>query len=311
MTSAPATRNSPMSETRPATEDRPLIWIDGTLYPKSEAKISVYDHGLLYGDGCFEGIRFYNKRIFKARAHLDRIYRNCERIRLPIPYTKDEMLAMMRECIDANGLTDGYIRLIVTRGVGTLGLNPFKCERAGVISIADTIALYPPEMYENGMKVIVAKRPRTPTACLDPSLKSLNYLNNILAKVEAIDAGVLECIMLSTEGWVGECSGDNIFVVKDGRLLTPPLEAGMLDGITRAFVKDELAPSLGVEVEEKWMRIEDVLQADEIFLTGTAAEIIAVTQIEDTVIGSGKEGPVTKRLRDGFRKVVSKDAPED
>lgn len=295
---------------KPVASDLPLIWIDGQLHPKSEAKVSVYDHGLLYGDGCFEGIRFYDKRIFKARAHIDRIYRNCERIRLKVPYTKDEMLAALRECIEANGLKDGYIRLLITRGVGSLGLNPFKCERAGVIIIADKIALYPPEMYENGMKVIVAKRPRTPTACLDPSLKSLNYLNNILAKVEAIDAGVLECIMLSTEGWVGECSGDNIFAVKDGRLLTPPLETGMLDGITRAFVINELAPSVGMKVEEKWMRPEEIKGADEIFLTGTAAEIIAVTQVDDTKIGSGREGPITRKLRDAFTKVVSKDAPE-
>ena len=292
-------------------EDRPFVWIDGKMLPKSQATISVWDHGLLYGDGCFEGIRFYNKRIFKNKAHLDRIYRNCDRLRIKVPYSQDELTQVMRDCIDANGLNDGYIRLIITRGVGTLGLNPFKCPRAGVIVIADHIALYPPEMYAEGMRVIVAKRPRTPTACLDPSLKSLNYLNNILAKVESIDAGCLECIMLSTEGYVGECSGDNLFIVKDGKVLTPPLETGMLDGITRGFVMNELCPKVGVPLEQKWMRIEEVKAADEIFLTGTAAEIIAVTQVDETKIGTGKEGPVTKRLRAAFTDVVSHNAPEN
>lgn len=291
--------------------DRPFVWINGEFKPKSQATVSVFDHGLLYGDGVFEGIRFYNKRIFKSGAHLRRIYRNCERIRLPVGYEPREVEDAMREAIEMNGLADGYIRLLITRGVGSLGLHPFRCERAGVIIIADKISLYPPEMYEKGMKVIVAKRPRTPTACLDPSLKSLNYLNNILAKIEAIDAGVLECIMLSTEGWVGECSGDNLFIVKDGRVLTPPLEAGMLDGITRAFVMNELSPKLGLEMEEKWMRIDEVRDADEVFLTGTAAEVIAVTSIEDTVIGDGVEGPVTRRIREAFREVIAAGAPED
>lgn len=291
--------------------DRPFVWINGEFKPKSQATVSVFDHGLLYGDGVFEGIRFYNKRIFKSGAHLRRIYRNCERIRLPVGYEPREVEDAMREAIEMNGLADGYIRLLITRGVGSLGLHPFRCERAGVIIIADKISLYPPEMYEKGMKVIVAKRPRTPTACLDPSLKSLNYLNNILAKIEAIDAGVLECIMLSTEGWVGECSGDNLFIVKDGRVLTPPLEAGMLDGITRAFVMNELCPKLGLEMEEKWMRIDEVRDADEVFLTGTAAEVIAVTSIEDTVIGDGVEGPVTRRIREAFREVIAAGAPED
>lgn len=311
MTTAPVTRKSPMPESPVVLEDKPLIWIDGEMYPKHEAKVSVYDHGLLYGDGVFEGIRFYNGRIFKSMSHLERIYRNAEAIRINIPYTKEQMHAMMHECIRVNGLKDGYIRLIITRGVGTLGLDYRKCPRAGVICIADKIALYPPEMYENGMRVVVAKRPRTPTACLDPKLKSLNYLNNVLAKMEAIDAGCLEVIMLSTEGYVGECSGDNLFTIKNGVIYTPPVETGMLDGVTRTFVIKELAPKLGIKVEEKWMKVEDVKASDEIFLTGTAAEVIAVNQVDDTVIGSGKEGPITKRLRAAFKEIVSANAPED
>jgi branched-chain amino acid aminotransferase len=311
MTTAPVTRNSPMPEAPVVIEDKPLIWIDGEMYPKHEAKVSVYDHGLLYGDGVFEGIRFYNNRIFKSMSHLNRIYRNAEAIRIEIPYSKDEMHAMMHECIRANNLVDGYIRLIVTRGAGTLGLDYRKCPKPGVICIADKISLYPPEMYENGMRIIVAKRPRTPTACLDPKLKSLNYLNNVLAKMEAIDAGCLEVIMLSTEGYVGECSGDNLFTVKNGVIYTPPLETGFLDGITRNFVIKELAPKIGVKVEEKWMKVDEVKASDEIFLTGTAAEVIAVTGVEDTTIGSGKEGPITKKLRAAFKEIVSKNAPED
>ncbi len=306
-TGRPAVSTSP---TREAT-DRPLVWIDGELLPKSQAKVSVFDHGLLYGDGCFEGIRIYQGKIFKCASHLERIYRNCERLRIEVPMTRDAMTKMMRECIEANGIGDGYIRLLVTRGVGTLGLNPFKCPKASVICIADQIALYPPEMYRDGMKVIVAKRPRTPTACLDPSLKSLNYLNNILAKVEAIDAGCLEAIMLSVDGFVGECTGDNLFIVKGGKVFTSPLDVGMLDGITRAFVIKELGPKAGVSIEEKRLRLEDVKGADEMFLTGTAAEIIAVTQVEDVKIGTGKEGAVTAKLRAAFKDVVSKSAPEN
>lgn len=294
-----------------ASEDRPFIWIDGKMLPKSQAVVSVFDHGLLYGDGCFEGIRIYGGQIFKSRSHLNRIFRNAERLRMVMPYSKDEMHEMMMECVRANGLKDGYIRLIFTRGVGTLGLNPFKCPRPGVICIADQIALYPDEMYRDGMKVIVAKRPRTPTACLDPSLKSLNYLNNILAKVEAIDAGCLEAIMLSLDGYVGECTGDNLFIIKNGELLTSPLEVGMLDGITREFVMKTIAKNCGVKVVERKLRLDDVLKADEIFLTGTAAEIIAVTQVDDKKISTG-EGPVTKKLRAEFKRIVTQPSiPQD
>lgn len=314
MTTAPIAGHSRATASQAGARqeaDRPYIWIDGALLPKNEAKISVFDHGLLYGDGCFEGIRIYQRRIFKCGAHLRRIYRNAERLRMEMPYAPAEMEAMMYECIEANDLVDGYIRLIFTRGVGTLGLNPFKCPRPSVICIADQIALYPPEMYQDGMRVVVAKRPRTPTACLDPTLKSLNYLNNILAKVEAIDAGCLEAIMLSTDGYVGECTGDNLFIIKNGQAFTSPLDVGMLDGITREFVMTTLFPACGVTVTERRLKLDDVLNADEVFLTGTAAEIIAVTQIEKKVISKG-EGPITRRLRDQFRTIVTgPDMPED
>ncbi|GAB4544310.1 MAG: branched-chain-amino-acid transaminase [Phycisphaerales bacterium] len=307
--------------------DRPYIWIDGELLPKSEAKISVFDHGLLYGDGCFEGIRVYKGRIFKCQQHLDRIYRNAERLLMGkqeacqgkpdgFVYSKDEMRDIMYRCIEANELVDGYIRLIFTRGVGTLGLHPFQCARPSVICIADQISLYPESMYLEGMKVIVAKRPRTPAVCLDPQLKSLNYLNNILAKTEAIEAGVLEAIMISysddpAKQIVGECTGDNLFIIKNGVVYTSPLEIPMLDGITRAFVINELCPACDVEVVERPLTLSDVLAADEIFLTGSAAEMIAVRQVDDAVISDG-EGPVTKKLRTKFREIVTSDnIPED
>ena len=289
--------------------ERPLIWVDGELLPKSKAVVSVFDHGLLYGDGCFEGIRVYNGQIFKCDSHLERIFRNAETMFMmrqnkgKFPYTRAEIRRVMEQCVEANGLKDGYIRLIFTRGVGTLGLNPFKCEKPTVICIADQISLYPEEMYREGMRVIIAKRPRTPTSCLDPALKSLNYLNNIMAKVEAIDAGCLEAIMLSIDGYVGECTGDNLFVVKGGALITSPLDVGMLDGITRAFVMNEVAPALGVGVTEKRLKVDDIYDADEIFLTGTAAEIIAVTKVEQTEISDG-EGPITKQLRMKFREMA-------
>ncbi len=317
----------PTSPTAPSAEieaiasrfspaDRPVIWIDGEWYAKGDAKVSVFDHGLLYGDGVFEGIRVYNGQIFKCQSHLDRIFRNAEALHMHrqpegIPYTKDQVREMMEACIAVNGLHDGYIRLIFTRGVGTLGLHPFKCPRPGVICIADQIQLYPDELYQTGMRVIVAQRPRTPAKCLDPQLKSLNYLNNILAKVEAIDADCLEAIMLSysddpSRKIVGECTGDNLFIVKDGELHTSPLEVAMLDGITRAFVIRELAPALGLKVTQRKLTLDEVLDADEVFLTGSAAEIIAVTQIDDKTVSDG-EGPVTAQLRGAFREVVSRD----
>ena len=299
---------------KPSTQDRPLIWVNGQMLPKSQAMVSVYDHGLLYGDGVFEGIRVYRGRIFKSKQHIERLWKSAEGIRMKIPVSKDEMVEIQRRCIEANEITEGYIRLVVTRGFGTLGLDPRKCPTPGIICIADEISLFPAEMYDKGMRVIVANRPKTPIPCLDPRTKSLNYLNNILAKCEAIDFGCHEVIMLNTEGYVTEGSGDNIFIVKGGKLYTPPPEAGILEGITREFVIKTLAKDLGIKVLEKMMRLEDVLDADEVFLTGSAAEIIAVTQIDqhdgkgkitrETRISDG-EGPVTKKLRGRFREIVT------
>ena len=287
------------------------IWIDGKMLPEEDAKIGVLDHGLLYGDGCFEGIRVYNGRIFKLQSHLERMWQSAERIRLDLPFTHEVIAAAVRETVEVNGITDGYVRLVFTRGVGTLGLHPFLCPKPTVFVIADTIKLYPPELYEEGMKIIVADRPRIPRECLDPQIKSLNYLNNILAKIEAIDAGVLEALMLNVDGWVSECTGDNIFVVKDGRLSTPPVDAGILDGITRRFVMNELCPALGLPIEERMMRLEEVLDADEVFLTGTAAEVIGVSEVGDHVIGGGAVGPITTRLVREFRARTSEGAAEN
>jgi branched-chain amino acid aminotransferase len=286
------------------------IWIDGQLIPQQDAKISVYDHGLLYGDGCFEGIRIYNKRIFKCQSHIDRLYRSAELIHLEIPYSKDEIDQAMRDCIAANELTDGYIRLVVTRGPGDLGLNPFLCKRPTVICIADKIKLYPDSFYEEGLGVVTAKRIRVDPRALDPAVKSLNYLNNILAKIEAINEGKLEAIMLNREGKVSECTGDNLFIVKDGSVHTPPTSAGILHGITRAFVL-ELCGKLGITAVERDMELEEVRQADEVFLTGTAAEIIAVTLVDETTVGDGKRGPITAKLNEAFRAAVRENAPED
>jgi len=294
-----------------ADEREQKIWIDGELVDRANAMVSVYDHGLLYGDGCFEGIRAYDGRIFKLRSHLDRMYRSAEKLRLEPAYSKDDIERAIRKTIEANGLSDAYIRLIFTRGVGTLGLHPFRCPKPGTIIIADSIQLYPEELYENGMHVILAQRPRIPIQCLDPAIKSLNYLNNILAKIEAIDAGVLEAIMLNVEGYVSECTGDNIFIINDDNIYTPPTQAGILHGITRQFVISDVGPACGYEIEEKLFKPDEMLAADEVFLTGTAAEVIGVSQIDETIIGSGKVGPITKQLTNEFRRRVTSGAPED
>jgi branched-chain amino acid aminotransferase len=295
--------------------DKPIVFVNGRYVPKSEATVSVYDHGLLYGDGIFEGIRVYRGRIFMCGQHMDRLWASAEGIQMEIPISREEMVEVMRECIRLNGLTDAYIRLVVTRGAGTLGLDPRKCPLPGIVCIADQIALYPPELYRDGMKVVVAKRPRIPVEALDPRIKSLNYLNNILAKTEAIAAGCLEAIMLNMQGYVCECTGDNIFAIKGGKVFTPPSSAGALEGITRRFVIERLCPDTKTACEEKMMRIEEFLTADEVFLTGSAAEIISVTGIERDgkvhTISKG-EGPVTKKLRERFRAIVtSEHVPED
>ncbi len=293
------------------TSEKPLIFVNGRMVPKSQAVVSVYDHGLLYGDGVFEGIRVYQGKIFKCQQHVDRLYRCAEKIHLNIPFPKEQMVAIQQMCIESNGLSEGYIRMIVSRGVGTLGLNPRLCPVPGVICIADQISLYPNDWYTSGMRVVVAKRPKTPVACLDPRIKSLNYLNNILAKVEAIEQGCLEAIMLSPDGWVTECTGDNLFIVKGGVLYTPPNTtgtSGSLEGITQKFVRDELVPMCGLKCVVKEMRLDEVLKADEVFLTGSAAEIIAVTQIDHEKKEhkiSASEGPITAKLRAKFREIVT------
>ncbi len=287
------------------------IWLDGTLVNTEDAHISVFDHGLLYGDGCFEGIRIYNGRIFKLRSHLQRMFESAKAIRLHSGYSIDEIEEAVRETVQANNQTDGYIRLVFTRGTGTLGLNPFLCPKATVFVIVENIKLYPDEMYEDGMSIIVAKRPRVPTCCLDPKVKSLNYLNNILAKIEAVDAGVLEALMLNCEGEVAECTGDNIFIIKDGCVFTPPVSAGILHGITRQFVIEEVAPVLGYSIEERPIQLAEVIDADEVFLTGTAAEVIGVSHIGDDVVGIGKVGKHTHAFEAEFRRRVLENAPED
>jgi branched-chain amino acid aminotransferase len=297
-------------DTKP--EPTPIVWVNGKLVPKSQAMVSVYDHGLLYGDGVFEGIRVYKRKIFKLKQHMDRLYRCCKAISLTVPIDVEEMIAIQRQTIEANNLDDGYIRLVVTRGFGTLGLDPRRCLVPGIICIADQIRLYSEDSYTKGMRVVVAKRPKMPVACLDPKIKSLNYLNNILAKVEAIEAGCDEAIMLSQDGWVTECTGDNLFFVKGGVVYTPPNSTGVsgsLDGVTQRFVKEEVIPACGFKCVVKEFRLEEVFAADEVFLTGTAAEMIAVTEIDHTdgkrySIGTG-EGPITKKLRAKFREVVT------
>ncbi len=287
------------------------IWLNGELVGTDEARISVFDHAVLYGDGCFEGIRAYGGRVFKLASHLDRMYASAEKLRLTPPYPKDEIDRAIRTTLAANGLTDAYIRLVFTRGVGTLGLHPFRCPKPTAFVITDSIELYPPELYESGMDVIVATQRRIPVESLDPAIKSLNYLNNILAKIEAIDAEVLEAIMLNVDGEVSECTGDNIFLVVDGVVVTPSASAGILHGVTRRYVLEELAPALGHAVEERPLALEEVFGADEVFLTGTAAEIIGVKRIDGRTIGCGAVGPVTRALTAEFRRRVSTNAPED
>jgi len=287
------------------------IWLNGTFVESEDAQVSVFDHGLLYGDGCFEGIRVYNGRIFKLRSHLKRLFESAEAIRLQPGYSIDELEEHVRATVQINDQKDGYIRLVITRGTGTLGLNPFLCPTATVFIIVENIKLYTDEMYREGMSIIVAKRPRIPAQCLDPKVKSLNYLNNILAKIEAIDAGVLEALMLNLDGEVSECTGDNIFIIKDGEISTPPISSGILHGITRQFVIEEVTPALGIAVQERTIQLDEVFVADEVFLTGTAAEVIGVSHIGDDVVGEGKVGPITLKLEKEFRRRVSQDAPEN
>lgn len=279
------------------------VWIDGEYFDKENAKVSVFDHGLLYGDGVFEGIRVYAGRIFECKHHLKRLYDSARAIRLTIPYTPEEVEKAMYETIKLNNFEDCYIRLVVTRGAGTLGLDPNRCPRASVIIITDLIRLYPQEMYDKGMAVITSSVMRNHPNALSPRIKSLNYLNNILAKIEAIDAGVPEAIMLNCEGYVAECTGDNIFIVRDGVVFTPPVSDGALEGVTRAVIMN-LCQSSFLPISEKRLERHDLYIADECFLTGTAAEVIPVTKIDGRPIGTGQPGPVTLKLLEAFHKFV-------
>lgn len=280
------------------------VWLNGQLVDKADAKISVYDHGLLYGDGVFEGLRIYSGKVFKLKEHIDRLYDSAKSIALTIPMTPEQLIEAVNKTVAVNNKVDGYIRLLVTRGAGTLGLDPRKCEPVVVI-IVDDISLYPKELYENGLKVITASTIRNHPNAVNPRIKSLNYLNNILAKMEAIQGGCLEAIMLNHKGDVAECTGDNIFVIKNGLIRTPSIDAGILEGITRNFVM-ELAGELGVPLKEATLSRHDIYTADEIFLTGTAAEVIAVTEVDSRTIGTGKEGEITRRIRQAFHAAVRK-----
>jgi len=279
------------------------VWMNGKLIDKERAAVSVYDHGLLYGDGVFEGIRVYNGKIFQCDAHVDRLFASASAIRLKIPITREEITEAMERTVAANGIVDGYIRLVVTRGPGTLGLNPFKCTSPVVFVIADQIAIYSPEMYENGLEVIIAKTRRISPEMLPPLVKSCNYLNNILAKIEAVDAGVPEAIMLNAAGQIAEATGDNVFIVSHGVIITPPIETGILNGITRK-VTINLARQLDIPLIERAIEVDELYAADECFLTGTAAEIIAVRKVDGRVIGQGKAGPITLKLMEAFRKFI-------
>lgn len=280
-----------------------LIYIDGEFYPKSQAKVSVFDHGYLYGDGIFEGIRAYNGRIFRCEEHIDRLYKCAKAIALDILLTKEEVTEAMLETVRRNNLKNAYIRLIVSRGVGDLSLSPKKCPKATVVIIADEIQLYPQEMYEKGLNAITSSVRRNSPASLDPQIKSLNYLNNVLARIEADRYGAAEALMLNHEGVVAECTGDNVFIVVDGKVYTPPIYVGALDGITRKMAI-EACKRLGIEVYEKEFTLFNLYNADECFFTGTAAEVIAVTKVDGRTIGSGVQGPITEKILEEFRKVT-------
>ncbi len=286
-----------------ASANKSTIYIDGNFLPESEAKISVFDHGLLYGDGIFEGIRFYNGRVFRLEEHLDRLWDSARSICLEIPLTQQQMTEALLETIRQNDLREGYIRLIVTRGVGNLGLNPAQCKKPSVIIIAATIALYPREVYENGLTVVTCATRRTNPGALNPAVKSLNYLNNVMARIEANLAGADEALMLNDAGNVAECTADNVFVVKRGQIFTPPISAGALRGITRSVVF-EIAAETGIKISETDITRHDVFIADECFLTGTAAELIPVVKADGRTIGTGKPGPITARMIERFRELT-------
>lgn len=286
------TRNIPMSA---------KVYINGKFFAPDEAMISVFDHGLLYGDGVFEGLRIYNGKIFRLEQHIRRLYDSAKAIYLEIPMSPAEMIEACRETVRQSEFTDGYIRLVITRGAGTLGLGPERTKDPQTIIIVDKIKLYPQEFYDNGLEIITASTIRNHPTALSPRIKSLNYLNNIMAKIEASKAGCLEALMLNHKGEVSECTADNIFIVRDGKLLTPPTDAGILEGVTRDVVL-ELAREAGIPTFEKTMTRYDVYVADECFMTGTAAEVIGVVKVDDRKIGDGKPGPITRKLKELFEQ---------
>ncbi len=279
------------------------IYINGKLYEKEHAKISVYDHGLLYGDGVFEGLRSYSGKVFRLEQHLDRLWASAKAILLEIPMTKESLAKAVNDTLATNNIKDGYIRLVVTRGAGTLGLDPNRCSDPQVIIITDHIALYPKELYENGLEIITASTIRNHPQALSARIKSLNYLNNILAKIEGLQAGCQEALMLNHLGHIAECTADNIFLVRGGQVYTPPIDAGILEGITRDAVM-EIARDAEFVMREETLTRHDAYTADEVFLTGSGAEIIPVIKIDSRVIGSGKPGPVTKELTKRFHELT-------
>ncbi|HEX4822754.1 MAG TPA: branched-chain-amino-acid transaminase [Candidatus Polarisedimenticolaceae bacterium] len=282
------------------------IYVDGTLYGKEDAKVSVFDHGFLYGDGVFEGIRAYDGNVFRLKEHIDRLYRSAHTIALEIPLTPEQMTQAVLDTVAANDKRDAYIRLVVSRGPGDLGIEPANCEHATVVIIVADIKLYPKELYETGANIVTSSVRRIPIQCLDPRIKSLNYLNNIMAKLDARRAGALEAVMLNHQGRVAECTADNLFFVADGGLKTPDLMNGALPGITRATVL-EIGVALGMPTEEGNYGLHDLYNADEVFLTGTGAEIMPVISVDGRKVGTGKPGAVTKKLLEEFRKRRTKD----
>ncbi len=281
----------------------PLVTINGKQFAPEEATVSVYDHGLLYGDGVFEGLRSYGGRVFRLNEHTRRLYESAKAICLEIPISPVEMSRVIQETLAASELKDAYIRVLVTRGAGALGLDPFKCRDPQVIVIVDTITLYPEELYERGLEIVTASVMRNHPAAIDPRIKSLNYLNNILAKIEGLQAGCIEALMLNHKGEISECTGDNIFLVREGGLFTPPNDAGILEGITRQAVI-ELAEAANICVTKTPLTRRDVNVADECFLTGTAAEVIAVVKVDGRTIGDGKPGPVTRQMKERFHALT-------
>ena len=279
------------------------VYINGTFYDKQDAKISVYDHGLLYGDGVFEGIRSYAGKVFRLQQHLQRLWDSANAIHLKIPMTQEAMTEAVVETLKVNGIDDGYVRLVITRGAGTLGLDPEHTSDPRVIIIADHVTLYPKEYYTNGLEIVIVTTVRNHPAALNPRIKSLNYLNNILGKIKGKEAGCIEALMLNYKGEVAECTGDNIFLVRDGQLLTPPCEAGILEGITRDAVCG-LASDAGITVREETLLPRDVYDADECFLTGTAAEVVPVVKVDGKAIGDGQPGPITRDLIDRFQRLT-------